>query len=76
MKLKDYINALNKFIEKHPESSEFEIITNKYDEIFKKLSPRPKLGYFDNYNDFITENDLNGDYDDDDEIPKLNAICV
>lgn len=46
------------------------------DEVFKKLSPRPKLGYFDNYNDFMTENDLNDNYDDGDEIPKLNAICV
>lgn len=78
MKLIDFTKALNNYLEKHPETANYEVVTNRYDEIFKKISPRGKLGWFDGHNDFITEKELIDNLDDDDdELPNIdiNAIC-
>lgn len=73
MKLRTYLKELEKFVEKNPDALDYEVVTNRYDEIFTKSRMKPKLGWFDGHNDFVLQDEFE-DCDMDDS--NINAICI
>ena len=49
MKFKKYIKTLNKFVKKHPEAKNFNVITSKDDEGngYNRVHYSPTIGYYD-----------------------------
>ena len=71
MKLKEYVEKLNKLTELHPEALEYDVITSADDEgnHFNSVHYEPSVGFYE-YDDFQS---LESD-DFEDEEP--NAVCL
>ena len=80
MKLKNYIDSLNKLVEENPEVKEYDIVYSTDDEgnAFRKVECSPSVGNYDEYNkEFRNESDIDDlkvDYPD--EVFEENAVCV
>lgn len=78
MKLHEYIKHLQDFVKENPSAADHTVVTsidegNGYNEIYPHT---PGIGYFSEDGEFLYKEELSEWYDEGDEWPKVNAVCV
>lgn len=76
MKLKEYIQGLQDLIDKNPEVADYEVIYSVDDEGngYGIVNWDPSIGYYDQDNEWIDEDDTEAL--EDQEIEEMNAVLI
>lgn len=76
MKLKEYVENLNKLLETNPESAEYEVVYARDDEGngFRGIYFQPSIGNF-NGDEYYPEESFEDCFEEG-ENPVVNAVCI
>ena len=78
MKLKEYIENLNQLVKEHPEALEYQVIYSEDSEGngYGNVYFGPTLGYWDDEDTFIPEDDFEIEHVNYDEPLQSNVVCI